>query len=357
MRKLIAPNAMPLLIGSMPHAEPHRPLDHILRVAAESPSWPQLPNRNWREGFIAQYSESLPGVEWDDEDGTFHVNRSADRYPESMAGFYDAVFKAEESDDYSAFKISADAAMGFHEAINTFSSLKEKPQHIKIHTTGPISHGLTLLDDHDRPVFYDDDYRDVLTRNCIMKSLWQAEVVSSFCKDVICFIDEPSLASYGSTAYIGVTRDMVMETLSSVADALNQKEIISGVHVCGNTEWNMLMDTGFDIINPDIYEYGDNFLLYGDDIKAFLERGGTIAWGIVPTFLYTKEITATSLMTHLNRLMDALVDKGIIRDLLWRQCIVTPACGLGSLSEVNAEAILALLGRLSKVIQGQIGEI
>jgi hypothetical protein len=267
-----------------------------------------------------------------------------------MTAFYTAVFEAEKTEDYSAFQISVEAAMGFQAAIDVFSFLEKKPQYIKIHTTGPISHGLTLKDDRDTPVFYEDDYRDVLVRNCIMKSLWQAAAVSPFSKEIVCFIDEPVLSSYGSSVYIGVTRDLVVDTLSPVAEALKQKGLITGVHVCGNTEWNMLTDAGFDILNPDAYEYGDDFLLYADDIHSLMRSGGVVAWGIVPTFLYSEDVTVNTLMERMDRLMASMESKGVPKELFIRQSMITPSCGLGSLSVENAEAVMELLGRFAKAV-------
>ena len=351
MRQFSAPNGLPALIGSMPHKEPNRPLTHILNVAPEIPSWPQLPERSWREGFIAQYSESLPGIQWDMESETFHINRSSDDFPDAMTSFYSDVFETEETSNYSAFQISSEAAAGFYAAIDVFSALKKKPPYIKIHTTGPISHGLTLMDDHDTPVFYEDDYRDVLIRNCIMKSLWQAEAVSHLSENIICFIDEPVLSSYGSSAYIGVTRDLVVDTLSPVVEALKHKGIIAGVHVCGNTEWDMLIETGFDILNPDVYGHGDGFLLYGDHIISFMRKGGVVAWGIVPTFLYTPEVTVNTLMERMDRFIASMKSKGIPNALFLQQSMLTPSCGLGSLSVENAEGVMKLLEQFAEAIQ------
>ena len=49
----------------------------------------------------------------------------------------------------------------------------------------------------------------------------------------------------------------------------------------------MLLATTVDILNLDAYGYIENLALYPAELRAFLDRGGVVCWGIVPN---TEEI-------------------------------------------------------------------
>jgi hypothetical protein len=103
-----------------------------------------------------------------------------------------------------------------------------------------------------------------------------------------------------------------------------------------------------DVLAFDAYTYAENLALYAGEVKAFLDRGGVLAWGIVPT---TEERIAQETPEHLEQLLEEamarLTKKGIDRDLLYSQALITPACGLGPVSEGAAERAMALTAALS----------
>ena len=106
-----------------------------------------------------------------------------------------------------------------------------------------------------------------------------------------------------------------------------------------------------DIINFDAYSYAEGLSLYPAQIRKFLERGGYFAWGIIPTSEEVRKETESSLVNRLSKEIDNLEKKQIPRDLLISQSLLTPSCGLGTLSQDLAEVILkklSLVGRLAK---------
>jgi methionine synthase II (cobalamin-independent) len=68
----------------------------------------------------------------------------------------------------------------------------------------------------------------------------------------------------------------------------------------------------------------------------------------VPTSLTGRE-TARELWQGLKSLLDELSAKGFDRTTLARQALVTPACGLGSLSREQAETVLDLTREVSEL--------
>ena len=83
-------------------------------------------------------------------------------------------------------------------------------------------------------------------------------------------------------------------------------------------------------------------------VKRFLDRGGAIAWGIVPSDEQgLAGETEASLFDRLEETMAVLSRKGIDEDLIRSRCLITPSCGLGSLSRESASRALQLTAAVS----------
>ena len=116
-----------------------------------------------------------------------------------------------------------------------------------------------------------------------LKSAWQVRFLKETGLPVIVFIDEPALAGLGSSSFISISQDDIAQDLAQVSDAIQQAGGLSGVHVCANTEWDLLLTSNIDILSFDAYSFFDRFITCRDNIHSFIGRGGILAWGIVPT--------------------------------------------------------------------------
>ncbi|MCW5209842.1 hypothetical protein VU10_06655, partial [Desulfobulbus sp. US1] len=160
----------------------------------------------------------------------------------------------------------------------------------------------------------------------------------------IMFIDEPALAGLGSSAFISVSNAGIKEMLNEVAEAIHQAGGLAGIHVCANTEWEILLGSKIDILSFDAYSFFDKLAALTEQVDSYLDRGGILAWGGVPTGK-TADIEKES-AESLTKLWEHQVKK-LIRphrdqaDLL-RQTLITPSCGTGSLSLEHAEKVLQL---------------
>jgi len=132
---------------------------------------------------------------------------------------------------------------------------------------------------------------------------------------------------------------------------------IAGVHVCANTDWSLVLNSSVDIVNFDAYSYFDRFVLYADDIKRFVNRGGIIAWGIIPTSS-ADDIEKESVGTLVDKWKDqagqleAII--GIDASVVRRQSFITPSCGTGSLSLDLMEKVLKLTKGVSEVLRNEL---
>ncbi|NIN66688.1 MAG: hypothetical protein GTO63_18770, partial [Anaerolineae bacterium] len=67
--------------------------------------------------------------------------------------------------------------------------------------------------------------------------------------------------------------------MNEVAAAIHAQGGLAGVHCEANTDWSLLMETDLDLLNFDAYEHMQALALYPAELRAFLERGGVLAWG------------------------------------------------------------------------------
>lgn len=326
---------LPTIIGSMPHRDARAACALINRYLKDIPAWPQLPRRSPLEDMNVQFSEGFPGIVT--EDGNLRVVRSPNLDKE-MEKLYIA-YLAEDSSQYS---LSPQHAAGFH----CFLESGISPRAVKGQVTGPITWGLTVTDESRRAIIYDEILGEVLPKFLKLKAAWQENKLREICPETIIFLDEPYLASFGSVV-VPLSREKVISLLDEVLEGISG---LKGIHCCGNTDWSVVLATGIDILSFDAYGFAQSLSLYPVEVKNFLERGGAIAWGIVPSNDedLAKE-SAASLKDRLEEAMAPFTRQGISFRKLLERSLLTPSCGLASLaSEDTAEKALGMLTELSE---------
>jgi len=329
---------LPTAIGSMPHTDPSMACSQLSRYLKEIPAWPQLPKRSFLENMYVQFSQGFPGATIEDE--RIYIDRSQD-----LDKPLEQLYAAYLENDINKYPISSDYAAGLH----SFLSLTElSPLAVKGQITGPISWGLTVTDDSRRAILYDDTLADALAKLLRLKAAWQEKALSQISRNTIIFVDEPYMVSFGS-AYVSLSRERVINLLEEVFGGISG---LKGVHCCGNTDWSVLLGTSADILSFDAYNYAQSLSLYPAEIKKFLDRKGTIAWGIIPNNeeALAKESVA-SLKDRLDEAMVPFTRNGIPFKQLLQQGLLTPSCGLASLAtkEAAAQALELLAGLSIKI--------
>lgn len=339
------PTNQTTMIGSMPQPTAEEAYQALQQYPLSIPAWPQLPKRSFKEAMIPQYTEGFPGIQVDEEEKRIWVERDED-LPNKMAVFYEHVI----GENLDAFVISEEYAAGFHYFLQQLAGAQQPFPVLKGQVTGPFTMGLGLNDQDRKAVWFDEQYRDVVLKGLSMKALWQINQLKAYTDQVIVFFDEPVLSALGTPAYIGIQDEEVIASLNEVANAAQNAGALVGVHCCGNMDWGLLARTDVNIIAFDAYFYGDKVALYPEEINAFLERGGMLASGIVPTSEAEKlrEETPDSLKHKHDELIRLFINKGISENLICQQILFTPSCGMGSgsLTIDESERVLQLLSQL-----------
>jgi len=330
-------------VGSMPHTDPGEACRLVATFLPHIPAWPQLPKLSFLENMYAQFSEGFPGIVVEDE--RIYVDRT-----KSMEQALERLYSSYLEGKAEKYAVSPDHAAGLYAFLETkFGS----PRAVKGQLTGPISFGLAVTDQERRPILYDDVLADALAKHLRLVAAWQEAKLRTLSPSTIIFVDEPYMASFGSS-FVSISREQVIKLLEEVFSGISG---LKGVHCCGNTDWSILLATSLDILSLDAYNYGYTAALYPEEVKAFLERGGVIAWGIVPSDEQAlKGETVKSLRDRLEEEMGALDRKGVSFRLLMQRCLVTPSCGLGSISPEAAAWALELLADVSNEMRKRIRE-
>ncbi len=345
-------------IGSMPFFDAEHAVDISISKFAEAPFWPQLPKLDLNEQMEIQYSEGMPCIVIDREKGRMYFDTSGD-YSEAFAEFYEAYMAAMDADEgidaCSALAISPDFSKGIYALEKRLQSLGSKLPFVKVQTTGPCSFALTIVDENKRAIYYNEEFRDVVIKALVMKCRWQIQKFQPFAERVICFVDEPILSAFGSSTYISVKREDVVTHLAEVIDAIHADRGLAGIHCCGNTEWSILVDAGVDLVNFDAFGFGETIAMYPAAVKTLLERGGILAWGIVPTSKAVRDQSVESMISYFEKLMDNLAATGIDKQLIARQAVVTPSCGTGAMEPEDAEKVFEITAALSQAMREKYG--
>lgn len=345
-------------IGSMPFENPAQAVDIFLSKLPQAPPWPQLPRLGLNEQMEVQYSEGIPCTVIDREKKRMYFDTSGD-YSEAFGEFYETYMVAMDdeqgSGDCSSMAISQEFSKGIYALEQRLGEMQEKLPFVKVQTTGPCSFALTIVDENKRASYYNEEFRDVVVKALSMKCRWQIQLFQPFAEKVICFVDEPILSAFGSSTYVSVKREDVVEMLSEVIRAVHTDNAIAGIHCCGNTEWSIPIDAGADIINFDAYEFGETIAIYSDAVNEHLRSGGVLAWGVVPTSVAVREQTVETMVNHFEKMMDNLASKGIEKQLIVDQAMITPACGTGSMEPSDAVRVFELTHELSQVMQRRYG--
>ncbi|HTY44509.1 MAG TPA: hypothetical protein VMD52_00745 [Patescibacteria group bacterium] len=331
-------------IGSLPHKDAAAALEVVLRNCARAPFWPQLPKRDIREGMTAQFSEQLPCLKVTSTGLAF----SPEQKEKELETFYEKVIAADT--DY--FKISRHYAQGLYAF---YEKLRETGtadiEFIKCHTVGPFTMAGAVNDEKGVSLLYDPVFSQAILKGLSMKARWQLAFFRKFGKKMIMFIDEPFLACFGS-AYTPVNREDVIRILRELAADIKSPDTLIGVHCCGNTDWSVFTDTDdIDIINFDAFAFLDRLILYAADLKRFLRRGGILCWGIVPTQEFTGKEDAAFLVKRIEAGIAVLEKKGLERELLLENLIISPSCGAGNLDIASAAGIFRLLSMTASAIR------
>jgi methionine synthase II (cobalamin-independent) len=328
-------------IGSLPYKDAAEAVEAIFKYTPDLPYWPQLPKRNALESMTAQFSEGLPCLKVDNTGIRYNPDEK------ELEAFYEKLI----ANDIDYFKITSGFSSGLYAFLEKLE-VTGKRDFIKCQVVGPFTFAASIKEEGGAALLHNKQYVQVIINGLMMKALWQIQTLEKFAKKIIIFIDEPYLGCFGS-AYTPLNREDVIKGLAELSGGIKKvKNVLIGVHCCGNTDWSILTDIDtIDIISFDAFGFQDRLFLYAQNLKDFFKRGGVLCWGIVPTQEFSGKETPELLGKKLSDGINTLISKGISSQSVTNNLLISPSCGLGTLDIRKSEEILVALSGLSSLVR------
>jgi len=323
-------------MGIMPHSDIERALEVALSL--DIPFWPQLPKVSYFEDMYVQALENFPGVRIDSVQQRIHF--SLPLFYEELPSYF------EKADDPHTFRLTKEFSLVYHRFLERDLS---RYSAIRGQMISPISLGLKIVDENLKPIIYHDEVREVLFDFIQKKVNQQYQELRGKNHNAFVWVDDPGLALIFN-ALSGYTEFQARTDLDRFLEGLEGPK---GVHLCAKPDWDFLLKSKIEILSFDSFNCGVVFVNY-PSLKDFVDRGGVISWGIVPTYTeLLEQETIDSLVERLETFWEDLSRRGVDQKKLLGQSLLAPAtCNLlNPDKEKTVEKAFEVLNELSRKIR------
>lgn len=343
-----------LAIGSLPHNTVESAMEVVKKDFSEIPFYPQLSNINRNEDMTIQFLEGLPSFLPSNE--SFEIDTESEKFFEDLESFftdYEEIIADTDTEILEKYAISKEFSSTFPEFEKIIKNTK--PQYAKAQIIGPFTLAAMLTDQNGINAIFDETLREIVVKLLTLKVLWQIKHIKQANPATIpiIFMDEPTLSQLGTSAYLTISEKDVVDMLAEISEIIHQNGGISAIHCCGKCDWTILIKAKADIINFDAFAFSEHLGLFAQEIDKFLQDGGKLAWGLVPTLDVEalKNITLADLIKDFGQGIKYLTNKGIDEKLIIDNSLITSSCGAGSLSVELAQKAMDLVFELSNELR------
>lgn len=343
-----------LAIGSLPHNTVESAIEVVKKDFSEIPFYPQLSNINRNEDMTIQFLEGLPSFLPSNE--SFEIDTESEKFFEDLESFftdYEEIIADTDTEILEKYAISKEFSSTFPEFEKIIKNTK--PQYAKAQIIGPFTLAAMLTDQNGINAIFDETLREIVVKLLTLKVLWQIKHIKQANPTTIpiIFMDEPTLSQLGTSAYLTISEKDVVDMLAEISEIIHQNGGISAIHCCGKCDWTILIKAKADIINFDAFAFSEHLGLFAQEIDKFLQDGGKLAWGLVPTLDVEalKNITLADLIKDFGQGIKYLTNKGIDEKLIIDNSLITSSCGAGSLSVELAQKAMDLVFELSNELR------
>lgn len=343
-----------LAIGSLPHNTVESAMEVVKKDFSEIPFYPQLSNINRNEDMTIQFLEGLPSFLPSNE--SFEIDTESEKFFEDLESFftdYEEIIADTDTEILEKYAISKEFSSTFPEFEKIIKNTK--PQYAKAQIIGPFTLAAMLTDQNGINAIFDETLREIVVKLLTLKVLWQIKHIKQANPTTIpiIFMDEPTLSQLGTSAYLTISEKDVVDMLAEISEIIHQNGGISAIHCCGKCDWTILIKAKTDIINFDAFAFSEHLSLFAQEIDKFLQDGGKLAWGLVPTLDVEalKNITLADLIKDFGQGIKYLTNKGIDEKLIIDNSLITSSCGAGSLSVELAQKAMDLVFELSNELR------
>ncbi len=322
-------------IGSLPHHNVDAALDFSFRFSL--PFLPQIPIRRHAEYMIPQALDGLPGLEVSEE-GSADLNLDlwAPRARELDDALLDCFSRASDDDAFARFEPKPQSYSCFQPFLWELGERKAKL--CKMQLAGPLTSQWSIrVKGSSRGKDWTDVgsqvYRLVLARSIAMVRAAKRQGI-----ETVFFFDEPGLFGLNP----GHLRHALgLSELGLSVKTLRKEGAKVGIHCCSDTAWDALFALELDVVSLDV-GLSMGSVLASPGLPGFLDRGGVLSLGIIPT-LKGKVGETDHLVEAFAKTLKASSLDPRHRERLARTSWLTPACGLALHTPDEVEQTFATL--------------
>jgi methionine synthase II (cobalamin-independent) len=312
-------------IGSLPHRAVHEAAAFALREY-DLPAIPTLPRRSPAEGMIAQALVGIGGV---------------------TLGQYGSIAVDADHLDPAA-PVATDIGHDAYGALRAFladASARQLRGPVKWQFTGPVTLGAALT-----RVGVPADRAFAVAAAAVrahVAAIATAVAAALPASPQVVWLDEPWFGDLMSPGF-PIAPDPAIDLLST-AMAMLEPVATVGVHCCADADVASLLAAGPAMLSIPLEARLVDVAGY---LTRFLEDGGRIAWGVIPTD-GPIAVSADRPWRLLSEVWCELVNRGCDPVELRQRSLVTPACGLGLHTPSVAERVVRLGREIGRKVNDQ----
>ena len=326
-------------IGSLPHSQLELALQMALQV--DVPYLPQLPAGNPSEFMIPGALDGLPGLRFDAE-GLCTVD--LDDWQARREEFAASVESALTSGELERFEPSPQACRAWKPFL--WEIAHRKLAFAKAQIAGAATVRWATKTSTGEPVFESPQLDEQIFRLLLAKAVAIATAVRRAGATPIVYLDEPGLYALRRN---NAHHLIALQEIKVLVMALQREGALVGLHCCGNTDWDLLLDSGVDLLSLDVRLSLDAALENRAALDRFLGTGAAFSLGIIPTNV-TASFAVSELVDSVEASFIASFGKAKARELILRS-VLTPACGLAMRSVVVAERTFEQLREAQRLLK------
>lgn len=329
----------PLSPALLPYTTPAAAWQAILRTTPELILWPVLSRRSLQEQPWAWAALGFPGLAHDQP----HLD------PAAFDRGLDALYLS-----YLQHDLDAAAVQPVERALSNPPWPEGALEHTRLlgaRLLGPISLGLSIIDDEERPILMSFERRDALAKFLRLRAAWLESVFSRFVpRTLICF-DEPFLDALQSSFLQFRWEDAILLLEEAFAGLQGGRGLAPGCH----GDWAAILRLSIDLVICPAEEW-ERLLAASEMLRDYLQRGGLVVWALIPSDEAVLEaVTAAEIASQFDQVLARATAAEIDEFLLVQNSLLTIDGSLDHLSTAYAERALALLSDASVLVRSRYG--
>lgn len=325
-------------IGSLPLTSVASAIQSVAKFSPEVPFWPQLPQLSERERAIGQGLGVVADLIEPRKEGYGYRVKE---------GRIDSLLEILHQTTGELMLANAAGFGAFEEALS-FGLFKSAVA-VKGQIEGPITLSAYLFH-RGRPFLSDPALFAAIAFHVSQIIGWQIDRLKAAGLPVLLFVDEPALCLEAPVAN-AVSEEQRLNALAVILEDARLRGAYVGLHCCAARPFERMRRAKPDILSFDAHEGLDLFFADSHALD-FVQHGGIVAYGIVPTRPRLNAVDAASIFI---RWLEAASRAGDPQKFA-QGAMITATCGLGLLDPPSVAESFGVAHSISKLIRTLAGE-